>query len=102
MPMTPSGNAQPPPADAIHDRVEGRQQQEAPAAREEHPARRPDALDHGADAQLAQPPAERQGDDPGDANQITSSQGVRSLRSTPPAISPRIIVASVGMKLSVA
>ena len=44
----------------VNQQVEPRQQQEAPAAAEEHPAWRPDALDHRAEAQPAQCRARRQ------------------------------------------
>ncbi len=89
-------------ADDVEHGVEARQKQEAPAAAKEHPARRPDPLDHRADAQLAQAPAGRQADDPCRAKPEDLGPARPGRRRTPPASRPRIIVASVGMKLNVA
>ena len=103
MPMTRSGKAQKRTLQDVEHSVKCRQKQEAPAAAKEHPARCPDPLDHGADAQLAQAPAGGQAD----ARRRRTARGswpspARLRRKTPPANRPRIIVASVGMKLKVA
>ena len=89
-------------AEEVEHGVEARQKQEAPAAAEEHPARGPDPLDDRADAQLAQAPAGRQADGARRAKPETLAQPGPGRRKTPPARRPRIIVASVGMKLKVA
>ena len=90
-------------AEKVQHRVEAGQEQEAPAAAEEDPARRPDPLDHRADAQRAQALARRQPTQArGDEPERPSPSASRARFRTPPASRPRIIVPSVGMKLSVA
>ena len=103
MPITRSGNAQKRTPRTSSTSVKARQEKEAPAAAKEHPARRPDSLDHGADPQRVPSPSQPPGRcSRRQQSQTTFDQPGPLRRNTPPASSPRIIVASVGMKLNVA
>ena len=86
----------------IQQRIKTRQEQEAPAAAIQRPAWRPNALHRGANPRRVECPTSGQKHEAGNRQPAHLAQPERPLRSTLPAIRPRIIVPSVGMKLSVA